>query len=201
MTSRVRIDRLDPDHSIGDYAEVMTEAFLDYPVMVSAFADTVGLRRDWIHRMVRESAEARRISGESTPVALMENKVVGGASVHFPGPDSGLPEWWTRFLEDAGPSATSFYEELISLTEAVPLPPHAYLAMLGVHPHYQGMGIGKALINHVAELAQESGAKGIALDTELEGNVLIYERCGFEVINQGKVREMPVWVMFRDLED
>jgi len=58
--------------------------------------------------------------------------------------------------------------------------PMFYIAILGVHPNYQGRGYGKKLLNVVAEWAENEGC-----DCYLEcaeANVPIYKKCGYENI-------------------
>jgi len=58
--------------------------------------------------------------------------------------------------------------------------PMFYIAVLGVHPSYQGRGYGKKLLNVVANWADNEG-----MDCYLEcaeANVPIYNRCGYKVI-------------------
>ena len=54
-----------------------------------------------------------------------------------------------------------------------------------VHPSFLKMGIGRALMDHSFELAQQSGIKSIRLDV-YENNlpaISLYEKCGFEYID------------------
>jgi ribosomal protein S18 acetylase RimI-like enzyme len=63
--------------------------------------------------------------------------------------------------------------------EAAPRERHHYLALLGVAPHMQGQGIGKQLVHDAVERARAEGSEVVALDTENQANVALYEHLGF----------------------
>ena len=57
------------------------------------------------------------------------------------------------------------------------------LHILAVHPEYQGMGVGRALMNYAETLARETGALAVRLDTH-EYNApacRLYESCGYSM--------------------
>jgi len=63
--------------------------------------------------------------------------------------------------------------------------PMFYVAILGVHPSYQGRGYGKKLLNVVANWADNEG-----MDCYLEcaeANIPIYNRCGYKMISREDV--------------
>lgn len=197
------LGKVSTETDLDQYVDSMAEAFREYPVIVRAFADAPGKREDWLRRMVRESAQARAAVGVATPVAFVNEMVVAGAALFVPGveiPDD-VRAWWPRLVAEAGPETGRFFERFIAAAESVELPqPNLYLAMIGVHPTVQGQGVGKALIEHVVEIARTlPGVVGVGLDTEVESNVTVYERCGFTVRGKRSVDELPVWVMFRDV--
>jgi ribosomal protein S18 acetylase RimI-like enzyme len=94
-----------------------------------------------------------------------------------------------------------FFPRIISTVEAIRLPePNVYLIMIGVDPDFQGQGVGKMLIENVMEIARGvPGCKGVGLDTEDEKNVRIYQACGFEVVQETKLEDMPIYAMWRAL--
>jgi ribosomal protein S18 acetylase RimI-like enzyme len=76
--------------------------------------------------------------------------------------------------------------------------PHFYLAALGVEPKRQGEGIGSALL---APVLAEADAAGVAcyLETATGRNVLLYERHGFDVVEELVLPRTDVhgWLMRR----
>lgn len=61
--------------------------------------------------------------------------------------------------------------------------PHYYLAALGVEPDRQGEGIGSALLVPVLDAADAAGVEAY-LETATARNVLLYERHGFDVVEE-----------------
>jgi ribosomal protein S18 acetylase RimI-like enzyme len=204
VSSLVTIDQLGTTEDVEELAQTLALAFQNYPVMKRAFDDSPGDRLDWIRRMVTLSARNRQELGRPTPIARVGNQIVGGANVLFAGQeaDQVQPRWFDEFLVQAGPTAQDFFPRFIAATESVKLPePHTYLIMLGVHPEFQGQGVGKKLIEWVVEMSRSiPGCKGVALDTEEAGNVKIYESCGFTVHGESSVDDLPVWVLWRPIE-
>lgn len=76
--------------------------------------------------------------------------------------------------------------------------PHHHLAALGVEPSRQGEGIGSALL---APVLSEADASGVPcyLETATGRNVLLYERHGFDVVEELVLPGTDVhgWLMLR----
>ncbi|NJE00920.1 N-acetyltransferase [Thermococcus sp. JdF3] len=58
-----------------------------------------------------------------------------------------------------------------------------YISNVAVYPEFRGKGIGKALMLKAEELAEQSGARRVALDVEKdnENAIRIYKRLGYSV--------------------
>ncbi len=70
-----------------------------------------------------------------------------------------------------------------------------YLDMIGVDPTHQGRGVGSALIRFGLERASVSGADAF-LETSVAGNVPLYERFGFHVVEEGEPADgLHIWFM------
>lgn len=78
---------------------------------------------------------------------------------------------------------------------AAPGEPHHYLAMIGVAPESQGQGLGRRLMDDALSLTARSGT-GLALDTEREENVLLYQRWGFSCRASLPLEGVTAHVMF-----
>lgn len=197
------IDLLGPSEPVDGYARAIARAFVGYPVMNRTFRDTPGPQEDWIFRMVSGSAVARQAGGAKIPLVRDGDRVVAGANVYLPNfefPPSHK-DWFVDFLNEAGPTAVGFFPRFISTIEAIKLPePHVYLIMIGVDPEYQGQGVGKMLIEHIMEIARSiPDCKGVGLDTQDEKNVHIYRACGFDLVRETSLDDMPIYVMWRSI--
>jgi ribosomal protein S18 acetylase RimI-like enzyme len=76
--------------------------------------------------------------------------------------------------------------------------PHWYLSALGVEPERQGEGIGSALLAPVLASADGDGVP-CYLETAVGRNVLLYERHGFDVVEEMILPNTDVhgWLMLR----
>ena len=85
-----------------------------------------------------------------------------------------------------------------AVRRAAPRAPHHYLTMIGVRPAYQGQGVASSLLAAVVDAADaDPVSTGVALDTENEENVALYEHKGFVMTCRQVVDGMPVYSMFR----
>jgi GNAT superfamily N-acetyltransferase len=72
-----------------------------------------------------------------------------------------------------------------------------YLQMIGVEPAWQGRGLGTALLHHAVTSAA-AAAIPLALVTEREDNVPLYQRVGLRLAGQGVAKDTGVsWWAFR----
>jgi ribosomal protein S18 acetylase RimI-like enzyme len=76
--------------------------------------------------------------------------------------------------------------------------PHWYLQMIGVAPAYQGQGFSSRLLRPMLERIDREGMP-CYLETNVEKNVAIYRRFGFEVISEDKLpgTEVTTFAMLR----
>jgi GNAT superfamily N-acetyltransferase len=76
--------------------------------------------------------------------------------------------------------------------------PHMYLAVLGVEPERQGLGLGSQLLRPGLELCDAEGLPAY-LETGKERNLAFYGRHGFDVIDQIVLPGgPPLWFMWRE---
>ncbi|MEM8594053.1 MAG: N-acetyltransferase [Pseudomonadota bacterium] len=73
---------------------------------------------------------------------------------------------------------------------SVPKASQTYIANLGIHPDYQGQGIGTQLIQYLEHQSEQLGYRSITLDVALNNPNAqrLYERLGFEVIKEGRFK-------------
>ncbi len=80
--------------------------------------------------------------------------------------------------------------------------PHFYLSALGVEPDRQGEGIGTALLRPILDRCDRNGIPAY-LETATARNVLLYERLGFDVVEELTLPDTDVhgWLMLRSAAD
>jgi GNAT superfamily N-acetyltransferase len=109
-----------------------------------------------------------------------------GAAVWIP--PGGSDKWeehpWSQprilgLSEDGGSRYESFWNWIDS---HIPDEPLWLLDSIGVDPHVQGRGYGRALIELGQSKASNTGC-GAILSTGTERNVSIYKKCGFHVVD------------------
>ena len=69
--------------------------------------------------------------------------------------------------------------------------PHWYLQVIGVDPAYQGQGFSSQLLRPMLKRIDREQIP-CALDTNIDKNVAIYRRFGFDVISENKLPGTPV---------
>lgn len=85
---------------------------------------------------------------------------------------------------------------------AIPRVPHHYLTVIGVADAFRGQRLASALLTSVIDACNADPlSQGVALDTENEHNVALYEHKGFELISRHSVDGLPVFCMFRPRDD
>jgi GNAT superfamily N-acetyltransferase len=80
-----------------------------------------------------------------------------------------------------------------------PSEPHYYLAVLGVEPEHQGRGFGGALMQPVLSRCDRERIPAY-LESSKRRNVVLYERHGFEVVEEVRLPRggPPIWRMWRE---
>lgn len=111
--------------------------------------------------------------------------------------DEELPE---RVGASVAENADRMAEVLGLLDETHPSDPHYYLFLLGTRPHWQGRGIGSALMRPVLDVCDREGVPAY-LEATSERNRALYLRHGFKVTGEIRVPGgPPLWRMWREPE-
>jgi ribosomal protein S18 acetylase RimI-like enzyme len=75
--------------------------------------------------------------------------------------------------------------------------PHAHFGPFGVEPGLQGRGIGSLVLREYTHRLDVAGEHSY-LETEKPQNVALYQRFGFEVIDETELFGVPNWFMWRE---
>lgn len=196
-----KVFELGPEH-VDEAVDILHGAFENYP-MIRYFFEHLGPgSKDAIDAMFRVSCRVRLALDWPLHGCELDGKLVGAAyvtpSVAKEIPDS-LRDELQQFNEIMGPIASErfgIYQELKAKYQ--PIEAHVYLQAIGVIPEAQGTGSGGALLDAIHEYSEADPlSAGVALDTQLEKNVSLYEKYGYRVTGEAKLEDVACWFMFR----
>ena len=115
--------------------------------------------------------------------------------------DVGLmADSFEEFRSIVGVNLERAIEVYATLEEAHPTePPHWYLATLGTHPDWQGVGIGAALMEPALSRADAESLPAY-LESSKKSNIAYYRRYGFEVMGDLALPNggPTIWPMWRE---
>jgi ribosomal protein S18 acetylase RimI-like enzyme len=116
-----------------------------------------------------------------------------GAALWLPPNVEPDEEAMTRLLhqsvsEEILKDITTVFEKMESYH---PKEPHWYLPMIGVDPFLQGNGFGSALLKHSLIPCDRDNLYAFLESTNLK-NVPLYERHGFEVLDEIQIGTSPI---------
>jgi ribosomal protein S18 acetylase RimI-like enzyme len=184
---------------VSGVAGAMARAFFDDPVMGGWCLADQPRRMRRLERGFTLVLE-RGCRGHSEVYAV--EGLTGGA-VWLPprarGP-SGLERVWllARMAGIYGRALPRVFEVLGFLEARHPREPHWYLLFVGVKPAFQGRGLGSALLAPVLGRCDRERVPAY-LEASSERNRALYERLGFEVIDEVQLPAggPPMWLMWR----
>jgi ribosomal protein S18 acetylase RimI-like enzyme len=181
--------------------EVIGLAFADNP---STLANVRGDRtkaRSMMQRAVRVAKLGRPFS--SVLVADDHGRLVGVLNATpWPRCQLSLSEklktapTMIRIMGSALPSTLKMTN---ARAEHDPQQPHWHIGPVGVHPDYQGHGVGKALLASLAETLDEQAMTAF-LETDVDRNVTLYEQFGFQVIAKAEIIGINTRFMCREAQ-
>ena len=199
-TTGLEILRMRRDQ-FGATREMLTRAFLDYPLMTYA-STHLPRRRRGVATLYGAILRDTLRHGEVHVTAGLE-----GACCWLP-PGVGLPTLAREIRAGMLGLPLGFgwagFQRLVhfdhvqrSLHEHHAIGPHWFLATIGVDPAHQGRGIGSALMAPVLARADEQRTC-CYLETHSPDNVRLYERHGFRVMEHlDNPESVPLWAMLR----
>ncbi|KAI0062407.1 acyl-CoA N-acyltransferase [Artomyces pyxidatus] len=100
-----------------------------------------------------------------------------------------LVDWWMDFLPKFSTEALGEGFKLASW----------HLMFIGVRPELQRHGVGRALIEHVKQIAEREG-KALCVEAGTEDTIAFYQDCGFfirgsQVDWKNPTQNLPTWVL------
>jgi len=184
-----------------DAAEVLACAFLDDPLVMAICSapDMERQRRIWWS--FRVAVRGHSLSGQPAwTITGATGKVVGVVLVTRPRPlmhprRSDALFALRGFMHLGARSVLRGIKAARTIALQAPSPPFTYLRTLGVHPAFQGSGLGSRLVEQVIRTA--SAALPLYLETAKEQNLTFYARHGFERVGDFRCLGIRVWRLLR----
>jgi ribosomal protein S18 acetylase RimI-like enzyme len=203
MVNSAEVRALEAGH-MAPAAALLARAFCDNPAMLAILGSEDHAKR--LHRLsaVLPGFVAAYARHGLARGVFVQGELVGAALLSPPGtyPQPMRMQWeLTRAVVlHAGPrEAVGFGFADVWLKRRHMQGPHHYLFMLGVDPEQQGHGYGSLLLRDLASRADADGLP-CYLETDKLSSVRLYERHGYEVTAEAKLRpfgNLQVWFMQR----
>ncbi len=194
----IEIPRKRLDEAVG----VLVAAFEDDPLMRYLFDGAQAPYLDCLTALHRFACLVRLELDWPLIGVEVDGALAGVLGVTMPEDDvwpDSLREIYSGFGLVAGETAVQRLEAYSDLADGGrPTEPHHHVGMIGVHPSYQGKGLGRSLIDAVQAMSEaHPTSTGVALDTENPASRAFYEHCGYCVTDEFDFNGITVWIMFR----
>ncbi len=205
MVMDVRIDHVVPT-SLAELADVMVDAFATEGITGYAFDLSRGRSLAGLQRAQLIDLESALDGCDHVLVARRSDRVVGGAILSRNDPPVLHRRLFfaVRWLFAVVPMLTGVrWRHVPSMKRATSLPrplvgTYFMLMALAVQPLYQGLGIGKSLLEAVHRISDEDRESlGVYLYTGDPRSRLLYERAGYRTIVTHRLGPLSVYHMFR----
>lgn len=196
---KIQINKLEPeDHK--EAARLLAEVLYPTPNFIAVFQNT---------------PPQRAIKGLSTAtrIAILDRKHNLGLTARLDGQIVGVfnmiqsPHCRLTFFEELklmphlvwayGKALPRVANMTLAREKKDPQSPHWHCGPLGVLAQCQGHGIGTMLIQEALKIIDQTGLDAFA-ETASSGNVRLYERFGFEVVEQLSILGNTNWLMLRE---
>lgn len=182
--------------------EVLTNAFLQDPLMGFFFGSDLNIRREGIRAVLGITCRIRIELGEPLVGIEVDGRLAAVACLVPPGKRdwaASLEAAWEEFVGSIGQEAAARLGRYGALHERHDMTePHYYLVALGVHPDFKGQGFGGRLMEYCISLSEaDPKSIGLALDTENTVNLSFYQHYGLKVKASELLDELQVFFLFR----
>lgn len=200
----MKLQRYDSSQ-VTPVADVLSEAFFDYPVMRFVVGPDHADYAGRLYQLVEFFVYRRARTGAPLLGIEEDGRLVAGAALTLPaGPDPAVdPDvlarrdaMWRALGDDARDRYDMHVQALKGFFSAIG--PHHHLNMIGVRRSHAGQGLGRRLLDAVADLSREHpNSCGVSLTTETRDNVALYEHVGYEVVAHAEFAPgLESWGMF-----
>jgi GNAT superfamily N-acetyltransferase len=195
---RIEVGDTRPDE-IAAAVAVAARAMCTSPMSYAVLGEDHDRRYRHTHRLFER---LYRLAGHQRPlVARLDGRIVASTNDLVRGacrPRTSDIVRTLPFLAATGPrSAIRAARWFNDWGRRDPDRPHAHFGPFGVEPKLQGKGIGSVVLREYTRRLDEAGEHSY-LETEKPENVALYQRFGFEVIEEAEVLGVPNWFMWRD---
>jgi ribosomal protein S18 acetylase RimI-like enzyme len=187
--------------SCQESARVLARAFVDEPVSLVIYKGFSPEKR--LRNLTADfAAEMEVCIRYGCPLQICDDGKVLAAAVIYPPGSFPLP--WVEqariFIKSIlGHDYYDIRPWLRWLAETDKIHPqesHYYLEYLGVAPEYQGQGLGSTILGHITSEADKENT-GCYLETVSSNIVPLYQRHGFQVLDEKQIIGLKSWFMWR----
>lgn len=184
-----------------EVAEVLWDAFYDYPVM----RYVVGAHADYDFRLQKliEFFVFRRVRQGALLYAMeRDGRLLAAAVLATPRETTAPPDvkdLATQLWAGIGDDARARMDDYAAATSGFTVSePHHHLSMIGVRRAHHGEKLARPLLDRVKQTSMDDpSSHGVSLTTELAKNVRLYEHFGYAVHAHAAVSEaMETWGLF-----
>ena len=184
---------------VRELSLVLARAFEEDPFMSWMFPEP-NFRLKLLQAWMRVEVESA-IRMSTSWASIINDEIVAGTIWAPPGRDlhegGTFRQLWSLAVGATPDRAAELAEGLSMIGDTHPNEPHFYLNTVGVVPNLTGRGHGGAIIQHSLDVADQDG-QPCYLESSSSGNVPLYERLGFEVVNELALPSGPaMWGMWR----
>ena len=187
-------------HEIETVLDILVSAFAEDPIIC------------WLLGARQEDDASRRLLFQHPASQLLRDGVVEmtplkNAVALWKKPGFGTPNAWDMITDNLGALVATVRATRTNITKAIklhdsmqrhrPREPHWYLSMIGTLPEARGQGCAGALL--AARLSDADLAHAPAyLESSSSNNVPLYQRHGFDVVEELHIDDSPpLWAMYR----
>lgn len=193
-----------PAQRAGEVVEVLSDAFLAYPVMKYVLGARPEYETD-LRALVEFFVMARFLRDDLVLGAMGGGDTLAGvATITLPGAKESPVELtqlrervWNRLGEDARRRYERFGEacRVFDIERR-----HYHLNMIGVLGAYAGQGVGRTLLEAVHLIsAEDAESRGVTLTTEDPANLPLYQSFGYRILGHVEIgTDLESWGFFRE---
>jgi hypothetical protein len=209
MPGEAGIENLSADR-VGDAAEVLADAFFDYPVMRYVIGEVGDDYPRRLRRLVEFFTVARFVRGDVVLGVRVKGRLVAVANINRPRLGATEPAtagdplepYRRKVWDELGAASRARYEEYGAVAARSPFPePSFHLGMIGVRRVDTGDGHAGRLLERLHQMSgNHPESRGVSLATEMRRNLTLYEHFGYRVVSHDRVGDFETWGLFRSEE-